>query len=79
MALEALQYEDTAEAAHFKLLDQRELPLRTLYIDIPGPKAAFDAIKVIAMSKKCSKLFDFNITSITEHFGLGIHARACDP
>lgn len=46
MPLEALQYNDSAEKAVFKLLDQRELPLKTLYIDIAGPKAAFDAIKV---------------------------------
>ena len=47
MPLEALQYDEDGHKAIFRLLDQRELPLRTTYIDIPGTEAAWHAIKVI--------------------------------
>ena len=47
MPLEALQYEENGSQAIFRLLDQRELPLRSVYTEISGPEAAWTAIKVL--------------------------------
>lgn len=44
-ALEAILYA-AGPPARLQLLDQRLLPLRTEYIDVPGPDAAWKAIKV---------------------------------
>ena len=44
-ALEAIRWRQGPPAA-LQLLDQRLLPLQTVYIDISGPKAAWHAIKV---------------------------------
>ena len=47
MALEAIKYSAReGEKAVLQLLDQRLLPLQSTYIDIDGPKAAWDAIRV---------------------------------
>lgn len=45
MPLEALHYVEEGQKARFRLLDQRELPLHTTYIDIAGAEAAWKAIK----------------------------------
>lgn len=50
MSLEALIYEEEGSEAQFRLLDQRELPLRTKYIVIQGPRTAWTAIKVRGVS-----------------------------
>ena len=44
-ALEAIRWQQGPPAS-LKLLDQRLLPLQSVYIDIDGPQAAFTAIKV---------------------------------
>lgn len=44
-ALEAICWQ-LGPPASLKLLDQRLLPLESVYLDIDGPKAAFTAIKV---------------------------------
>jgi hypothetical protein len=41
-ALEAIKYSD----GKLQLLDQRLLPLETVYLDVPDPKAAWQHIKV---------------------------------
>jgi len=41
-ALEAIKYSD----GKLQLLDQRLLPLETVYLDVPDPKAAWQQIKV---------------------------------
>lgn len=41
-ALEAIKYKD----GKLQLLDQRLLPLETVYLDVPDPKAAHKQIKV---------------------------------
>jgi methylthioribose-1-phosphate isomerase len=44
-ALESIRW-NFGPPARLQLLDQRLLPLQSVYIDIDGPKAAFSAIKV---------------------------------
>jgi methylthioribose-1-phosphate isomerase len=44
-ALEAIRWQ-LGPPASLQLLDQRLLPLESVYIDIDGPEAAFAAIKV---------------------------------
>lgn len=44
-ALEAIRWQQGPPAS-LKVLDQRLLPLQSVYIDIDGPQAAFTAIKV---------------------------------
>ena len=46
--LEAIRWQQGPPAS-LKLLDQRLLPLQSVYIDIDGPQAAFTAIKVLAL------------------------------
>lgn len=41
-ALEAIKYSD----GKLQLLDQRLLPLETVYLDVPDPQAAWQQIKV---------------------------------
>lgn len=43
-ALEAIKYSD----GRLQLLDQRLLPLETVYLDVPDPQAAWQQIKVCA-------------------------------
>lgn len=43
--LEAIRWQ-MGPPASLKLLDQRLLPTKSIYIDIDGPEAAFSAIKV---------------------------------
>ena len=46
MPLEAIRYTDKGDIARFELLDQRRLSRETEYIDVPGPSAAWHAIRV---------------------------------
>jgi hypothetical protein len=48
-ALEAIKYSD----GKLQLLDQRLLPLETVYLDVPDPKAAWQQIKVSAAAEGC--------------------------
>jgi len=43
--LEAIRWQ-MGPPASLKLLDQRLLPIQSIYIDIDGPQTAFTAIKV---------------------------------